>query len=165
MRRILVLLIIATMIVAAASFISQPQKAAADSFTLEQIKSYPFPNELTSSATGSRIAWAFNERGARNVWVAEGPEFKARRLTNYEVDDGQELTQSFAFSRWQVRGLCSWRRSRFKLRQFGWRQSRDDDDPNESSNLERSICRWRAEAFGRRRRTADLAEERQGGRS
>ncbi len=62
------------------------------SFTLEQIKSYPFPNELTVSATGARIAWAFNERGARNVWVAEGPEFKARRLTNYETDDGQELT-------------------------------------------------------------------------
>jgi dipeptidyl aminopeptidase/acylaminoacyl peptidase len=62
------------------------------SFTLEQIKSYPFPNELTASASGARIAWAFNERGARNVWVAEGPEFKARRLTNYEIDDGQELT-------------------------------------------------------------------------
>src|SRR5215470_19355888 len=53
-------------------------------FTLQQIKSYPFPNELTASATGSRIAWAFNERGARNIWVAEGPEFKARRLTNYK---------------------------------------------------------------------------------
>ena len=63
-----------------------------DSFTLEQIKGYPFPNELTASATGSRIAWAFNERGARNVWVAEGPDFKARKLTNYNTDDGQELT-------------------------------------------------------------------------
>ena len=66
--------------------------ATAGSFTLEQIKSYPFPNELTASATGSRIAWAFDERGARNVWVAEGPDFKGRRLTNYETDDGQELT-------------------------------------------------------------------------
>ncbi|HEY0366355.1 MAG TPA: prolyl oligopeptidase family serine peptidase [Pyrinomonadaceae bacterium] len=68
------------------------QHAASNSFTIEQIKSYPFPNELTASASGSRIAWAFNERGARNVWVAEGPDFKARRLTNYENDDGQELT-------------------------------------------------------------------------
>ena len=66
-----------------------PQTAA---FTLEQIKSYPFPNELTASATGSRIAWAFNERGARNVWVAEGPDFRARKLTSYDNDDGQELT-------------------------------------------------------------------------
>lgn len=62
------------------------------SYTVEQVKSYPFPNELTASETGSRIAWAFNERGRRNIWVAEGPEFKARQLTNYEMDDGQELT-------------------------------------------------------------------------
>lgn len=62
------------------------------SFTIDQIKSYPFPNELTTAATGSRIAWAFNERGLRNVWVAEEPDFKARRLTNYNADDGQELT-------------------------------------------------------------------------
>src|SRR5215217_5716915 len=68
------------------------QHAASNSFTIEQIKGYPFPNELTASATGSRIAWAFNERGARNVWVAEGPDFKPRRLTNYENDDGQELS-------------------------------------------------------------------------
>ena len=66
--------------------------AQTGSFTLEQIKSYPFPNELTASATGSKIAWAFNERGARNIWVAEGPDFRARKLTNYDVDDGQELT-------------------------------------------------------------------------
>ena len=64
----------------------------AQSFTMEQIKSYPFPNELTTADTGSRIAWAFNERGLRNIWVAEGPDFKARRLTNYKMDDGQELT-------------------------------------------------------------------------
>ena len=62
------------------------------SFTIEQVKSYPFPNELTAASSGSRVAWALNERGLRNVWVAEGPEFTARRLTNYTADDGQELT-------------------------------------------------------------------------
>jgi dipeptidyl aminopeptidase/acylaminoacyl peptidase len=79
---------------AVASLSHAPRVAASSvaSFTVEQIKAYPFPNELTAAATGSRIAWAFNERGARNVWVAEGPDFKARRLTNYETDDGQELT-------------------------------------------------------------------------
>jgi dipeptidyl aminopeptidase/acylaminoacyl peptidase len=61
-------------------------------FTIEQVKSLPFPNELTAAATGHRLAWALNERGQRNVWVAEGPEFKARRLTGYPMDDGQELT-------------------------------------------------------------------------
>ena len=65
---------------------------AQSSFSVTQIKSYPFPNELTTSPTGAKLAWAFNEQGKRNVWVAEGPDFRARRLTNYEIDDGQELT-------------------------------------------------------------------------
>ena len=51
-------------------------------FTLDQIKSYPFPNELTGSSEKSRIAWAFDEEGKRNVYVAEGPSFIARRLTS-----------------------------------------------------------------------------------
>lgn len=61
-------------------------------FSLEQIRSYPFPNELAASATGARIAWALNERGLRNLYAAEGPAFAPRRLTNYQSDDGQELT-------------------------------------------------------------------------
>ena len=61
-------------------------------FTMEQIKSYPFPNALTAAGTGSRIAWALNEQGKRNVWVAEGPDFRPRQLTRYDVDDGQEIS-------------------------------------------------------------------------
>ena len=61
-------------------------------FTLDQIKSYPFPNELTGSSEKSRIAWAFDEEGKRNVYVAEGPSFIARRLTSYMDDTGQELS-------------------------------------------------------------------------
>ena len=62
------------------------------SYSLEQIKSYPFPNELTAAATGNRLAWALNERGIRNIFVAEGPDYRARQLTSYRTDDGQELT-------------------------------------------------------------------------
>src|SRR5215216_4278691 len=61
-------------------------------FSLEAIKSYPFPTELTASAQGSHIAWALNEQGKRNVYVAEGPEFQPRKVTNYSEDDGQEIT-------------------------------------------------------------------------
>lgn len=85
-------LTLAAAVTAVAVVSVRAQRVANSSFTLEQIKSYPFPNELTVSATGSQIAWAFNERGKRNVWVAAGPEFRARRLTNYDADDGQELT-------------------------------------------------------------------------
>ena len=65
---------------------------APTAFTVEQVKSYPFPGELTVANSGSRIAWTLNERGLRNIGVAEGPTFTARRLTNYTADDGQELT-------------------------------------------------------------------------
>ena len=68
------------------------RQQSAQPFTLERVRSYPFPNELAASATGARLAWAFNERGLRNIWVAEGPDFRARRLTDYSADDGQELT-------------------------------------------------------------------------
>ncbi|MVM35389.1 prolyl oligopeptidase family serine peptidase [Spirosoma sp. HMF4905] len=73
-------------------FLTQTTRLQAQTFSLEAVKSYPFPNELTSSAKGSRIAWAFAEQGKRNVYVAEGPDFTPRKLTNYTDDDGQELT-------------------------------------------------------------------------
>jgi dipeptidyl aminopeptidase/acylaminoacyl peptidase len=92
-RRVVLLTLIVAAIVTAVSFSkADTAVSSAQSFTMERLKSYPFPNELATSATGARIAWAFNERGLRNVWVAEGPDFKARRLTNYNADDGQELT-------------------------------------------------------------------------
>jgi dipeptidyl aminopeptidase/acylaminoacyl peptidase len=70
---------------------------AQQNFTLEQVLSAPFPSDLTASKTGNRIAWALYEQGQRNVWVAEGPDFKARRLTSYLEDDGQEIS-SLSFS-------------------------------------------------------------------
>ena len=62
-------------------------------FTLEQVLSSPFPSELVSARTGSRIAWVFKANGRRNIWVAEGPNFKGRQLTQFSDDDGQDLTQ------------------------------------------------------------------------
>ncbi|KPJ90721.1 MAG: hypothetical protein AMS18_10155, partial [Gemmatimonas sp. SG8_17] len=59
------------------------QHASTANFTFEQVRSYPFPTELTTAATGARLAWAFNEQGERNLYVAAGPEFAARRLTRY----------------------------------------------------------------------------------
>jgi dipeptidyl aminopeptidase/acylaminoacyl peptidase len=61
-------------------------------FTLAQVKGYPFPSGLQAASRAERLVWAFNEQGQRNLWVAEGPDFVARRLTNYTRDDGQELS-------------------------------------------------------------------------
>src|SRR5262249_32354512 len=60
-------------------------------FTLEQVMSSPFPTALTSAAKANRIAWVFDSRGERNVWVADVPEFAARQVTHYQGDDGQDI--------------------------------------------------------------------------
>jgi dipeptidyl aminopeptidase/acylaminoacyl peptidase len=64
----------------------------AQQFDMKSVLSYPFPSELVASNTGSKIAWAVNEQGKRNIYVAEAPSFKAVKITNYTEDDGQELT-------------------------------------------------------------------------
>jgi dipeptidyl aminopeptidase/acylaminoacyl peptidase len=68
------------------------QSATAQTFTLEQVMSSPFPSELTVSKRGDKVAWAFDAEGKRNIWIAEAPGFAARQLTRYDSDEGQELT-------------------------------------------------------------------------
>ena len=69
-----------------------PVVAFAQKLDLEQVRAYPFPQNLTAAATGARVAWTFNEAGHRNIYVAEGPSFRARKLTSYDQDDGQEIS-------------------------------------------------------------------------
>jgi len=65
--------------------------AAAQKFSIEQVMSSPFPSELTTSDHGARIAWSFDAKGVRNVFVADAPDFKARQVTNYTADDGMPI--------------------------------------------------------------------------
>ena len=61
------------------------------SFTLEQVMSSPFPTALTSAAKTNRIAWVFNSRGERNIWIADVPDFAGSQVTHYQGDDGQDI--------------------------------------------------------------------------
>ena len=95
---------------------SSAAEAATPPFTLEQVLSAPFPSELvawpaaTNGAAGTagaatngaarsasvagtaKFAWTFNDRGARNVWVAEAPDWKGRAVTRFPDDDGIALS-------------------------------------------------------------------------
>ena len=62
-------------------------------FRLDQLLRAPFAENLTAAKKVNRVAWTLDEEGKRNVWVAEGPAFQARRLTSYLTDDGQEIGQ------------------------------------------------------------------------
>ena len=53
--------------------------------------SSPFPSSLATARTG-RIAWVFDTKGVRNIWLADPPVFAARQLTNYANDDGNEIS-------------------------------------------------------------------------
>jgi dipeptidyl aminopeptidase/acylaminoacyl peptidase len=76
-----------------AALSSIPIRAAAQSFTLEQVMSAPFPELITAAPEGGAVAWVFNQRGARNIYVALPPDYQARKLTPYNLDDGQEIDQ------------------------------------------------------------------------
>src|SRR5437899_2970183 len=64
----------------------------AQSYSMEDVVNYPFPRDITSAATGARFAMTIQEQGRRNIYVANGPAFTLRKLTNYQQDDGQEIT-------------------------------------------------------------------------
>jgi dipeptidyl aminopeptidase/acylaminoacyl peptidase len=70
-----------------------PRTWAQKSVSIEQLLSVPFPENLTAAKNVPRVAWTFNQEGKRNIWVAEGPSFAARRLTPYLEDDGQPLSE------------------------------------------------------------------------
>ena len=67
-------------------FLSHAAHAA--TFTLEQVMSSPFPSNLVAASRRNRVAWVFDARGVRNLWVADGPNFAARQVTHYEGDQG-----------------------------------------------------------------------------
>src|SRR5579862_2527842 len=67
--------------------------AAEQPFTLEQVTSAPFPDNLVAAPSGGKVAWQLNARGARNLWVAGPPDYRGRQITSYTGDDGQEINQ------------------------------------------------------------------------
>ena len=61
-------------------------------FTMVQVLGYPYPSDLVAWRSGSAFAWTSDARGVRNIWVAEAPDYRARRVTDYSGDVGQEIT-------------------------------------------------------------------------
>jgi dipeptidyl aminopeptidase/acylaminoacyl peptidase len=76
-------------LIAAAPAAAPPRGA----FTLEQVMGAPFPSDLTAAPTGGAVAWVFDTKGTRNVWIAEPPDYRGRPVTSYSGDDGQEISE------------------------------------------------------------------------
>lgn len=64
----------------------------AQQFSLEQVTSYPFISEVTTAANKQIIAFSVYEKGLRNVYVAKGPSYELQKITDYNSDEGKEIT-------------------------------------------------------------------------
>ena len=60
--------------------------------TIENYLSPAFPTNLITSTGGKTIAWVFNDKGSRNIYIAEAPGFTAKKITNNTGDDGVDIT-------------------------------------------------------------------------
>src|SRR5439155_17502362 len=75
----------------AAVAVSLPLCCFAEAFTVEQVLSAPFPSQLAAAKQAPRVAWVFDSKGERNIWVADAPDFVPRQVTHYKGDDGQPI--------------------------------------------------------------------------
>jgi dipeptidyl aminopeptidase/acylaminoacyl peptidase len=75
-----------------ALFASTLSAQEARPFTLQQVMSAPFANNLTAAPVGSLFAWVEDAEGRHNLWVG-GKDTPARQLTHYSEDDGQDITR------------------------------------------------------------------------
>jgi dipeptidyl aminopeptidase/acylaminoacyl peptidase len=66
---------------------------AAPDFSIEQVMSAPFPSAPVAAPKGGRVAWVYNVRGSRNVWVAKpgAPGADAHAITGYTGDEGLDM--------------------------------------------------------------------------
>src|SRR5437870_2412573 len=79
-------------------------------FTLNDVMQAPFPYYMVAAPRGAAVAWVFDAKGCRNIWVADPSHgAKARQITPYTEDDGFDIgelawspdTTSIAFTRGQ----------------------------------------------------------------
>src|SRR5882757_729250 len=68
-----------------------PVVCLGESFTIEQVLSAPFPYGLTGASHAPPVAWVFDNKGERNICVADAPDFAPRQVTHYTGDEGQQI--------------------------------------------------------------------------
>jgi len=74
---------------AMAAFLAQISALRAAPVSIEEVMQAPYPSNLVTSAKGNSVAWVYDTKGCRNIWVAQGAH--ARQITPYTLDDGFDI--------------------------------------------------------------------------
>jgi dipeptidyl aminopeptidase/acylaminoacyl peptidase len=64
----------------------------AQSFTLENLMAAPMASNLTVSPISDKIVWVDMVKGVRNIYMATPPQYLPIKLTNFDKDDGIEIS-------------------------------------------------------------------------
>jgi hypothetical protein len=77
-------------VIASASFFqTQTVLAHPAPFTIDEVMQAPYPSDLSAAPIGNSVAWVFDAKGIRNIWIADGARgTKARQATAFTQDDG-----------------------------------------------------------------------------
>ena len=67
--------------------------SALSQYTLEQTLGAPYAQSIHPSVDGKALAWVINEKGVRNIWYTDVTNIDAQKMTNYDQDDGQNLSE------------------------------------------------------------------------
>jgi dipeptidyl aminopeptidase/acylaminoacyl peptidase len=64
----------------------------AQSYALSDLMATPYLSGLTAASKQSTLLFTANQQGKRNLFMIDGPDQPARQLTQFNEDDGLELT-------------------------------------------------------------------------
>jgi hypothetical protein len=84
-------------------FMTQAAGAHPAAFTPNDVMQAPFPYDMVPAPTGSAVAWVFDAKGCRNIWVADpshssesAPDHTVHRVRRFQYRRPRLVASKFS---------------------------------------------------------------------